>query len=159
MKPEHGLVAVGFSEYGSCRDGGVFAISFYHTLVGCGRVGMEFVAIHQDELGAGAERVEGAVHGKKRRLKDVDSVNFFGANFGYRPRKAFFFNDFAQFIALVFCKLFGVVQQGVVKIFWQNNRRCEHRACQTAPTCFVAASLQKFGLMKREECHAAKVGK
>ena len=149
---------MGFGENGCRCDGGVFPVAFHHAKMGCGRVGMEFVAIYQDELWSSLQCVEGAVHGEQRGLQDVYPVNCFGAHFGYCPGKTFFFNDFAQSIALVCRKLFGIIQQRMVKIFGQNNRCREHRACQAATTCFVAASLQKIRLMVGEECHGAKVG-
>jgi hypothetical protein len=47
-------------------------------------------------------------------------------------------------VAVGFLQLLGVIEQFMLKIFWQDNRSPHHWPCQTSAAYFIAASFYLF---------------
>ena len=74
MKAVHDGIAVGLGEDGGRSDVHEPRITLYHAHMRDGRIGRESVAVHCYQLWPDGQLVQGAVHGKKTGLEDVDAV-------------------------------------------------------------------------------------
>lgn len=148
---EHVLIAMGFGEDAGGCDGFVLAIAFDDAMVRQLLVFVESVAVYQQLLRANFQAIDGAVHGQKRGVEDVDFVYLLMRGGANAPCKGFGLYDLPELVAMTLAKLFGIVEQRVTKTRGQNNCGSIHRACEASTAGFITASFNGvFGVVAFE---------
>ena len=145
----HVVVAVSLREDGGRGNGEVLAVALDDGLVGQLSVGLEAVAIDDDELRTHSELVEGTVHGEDGRVEDVDVVYLAGRHTGHGPRHSIALHLFAQGVAALGGELLGVVEPLVAVVGREDDGRGKHAAGETAAPGLVAARLYQSEVVEQ----------
>ena len=139
MEAVHVVVAAGLGQNGGGGDGQVFTVAFHNGAEGNVGVGLETIAVDDDEFRAHAELVECPVHGQNGSVENVDLVDFFGCHDTYGPRRRVALDNVAQGVSLSCREFFGVVELWICVVLWEDYGGGKDAACQTATPCLVAA--------------------
>ena len=107
--------------------------------------GAESVAVDQNMFGFYGKQRQGFVHGFHRSPKDVHFVYFFGRAGSNGKAQRLPLDDVAQFTALLFRKLLGVVQLRAFEIGWKDNGGGKDRSGKASATRLVAAGFDATG--------------
>ena len=102
----HVIVPICFGKNRSCGDREKSSVAFYFTRIRYVVVGGETVSVDEQCFGTSTQSVEGAMHGEKRGIQNIDFVDFFRCYDTYGPCDGILFDDGAQGITLFFGESF-----------------------------------------------------
>ena len=118
MKFFHIVVPVGFGQDRRSGDRHIFTVSLYNAKVGNIFVFFKAIAVDDDVLRAQGELVQSPMHGQNRSIEDIDPVDFMINHKIHSPGQPFFIDEEKEFLPVLLCQLFGIVEQFVGEIVW-----------------------------------------
>ena len=121
MQAIHIVIAICFCKNGCSSDRKIFPIPLDDSRMRYVKVLFKPVAINEQMLRAKFQLIDCPVHGKKRSIKNIYLINFFGRNNSYRPSNSLFLYHLTQCITLLFGELLRIIQQFIPKVLWKNN--------------------------------------
>jgi hypothetical protein len=128
-----------FREHRCGGDGEEGGITFYYCMMGYITVGIEPVAVNEQQEGSGLQSVNSSVHGSDGGAEDIHLVYLGVGAGGYAPCCCRRGDLIAQAVALPFGKFLGVVQFPVAVSLWQYDCCSVDRSRQAASSCLIAS--------------------
>ena len=148
INTHHIFVTVCLREDRCCGDAHHLAVAFHYALMGNTGIRLKSVTVNQQIFRFDGQRLDGAVHRKKRCVEYVYLVNLLRGNNTHRPSKCITLDNRSQCVALLLRQLFGVVEQLVCITLREYYSRSKDRTRQASASRLVApcfdASLNKI---------------
>src|SRR5690554_3349422 len=104
------------------------------------------IAINGDKFGLLGKSFNGSMHPKNRGVEDVETINFVHHYVDYLKTDCFGFNDFSEFVALLFRELFAICQKWMFEIIGKDNGCCSNGAGKTSSARFIRSAFKQMAI-------------
>jgi len=155
----HEFVPPGFCQHGCGGDGSIDCIPVDHRPVAVETIfieGAELVAVDKEEVRLWIETEDRPLYPGDGGPQDVQFVDFPRADRFYGPGNRFLFENGPQGVAVFFAHLFGIVEEGMLEVFRQDDGRGEYGSGKRTTPGLVASGFEPVGQTIRKQVNLAR---